>query len=137
MERQALIKLKGKAESSETDIIDFTTQGKVYFDKNNVTIEYDESEMSGMEGSISKVIVAGDSVTLNRMGAYTSTMAFIKGQELPAEITTPQGSIKLKVYTDILKINISKESVVLNLRYAFTMGGERIRNTLIINCQII
>ena len=136
MEKEALIKLHGKAEGSDSDIIDFTSVGKVAIEENIICIEYDESEMSGMEGSVSKIIIAGDTVTLNRMRTYVSTMAFIQGQEMPAEIITPYGMMKLKVFTDEIKLDVTENNIELMLDYAFSMGGERVKNYLTLSCHI-
>lgn len=136
MEKEALIKLNGRAEGAESDIIDFTSIGKVDIKEDSICIEYDESEMSGMEGSVSKIIITGDTVTLNRMGTYVSTMAFVEGQEMPAEIITPYGMMKLKVFTDKIKLDVTKNHIDLVLDYTFSMGGERVKNYLTLSCLL-
>jgi uncharacterized beta-barrel protein YwiB (DUF1934 family) len=136
LEKEAFIKLRGRAEGEKSDIIDFTSVGKVDIKEGSITIEYDESEMSGMEGSVSKIIISGNTVTLNRMGTFVSTMAFVEGQEMPAEIITPYGMMNLNVFTDKVKLEITDKHIELDLNYAFSMGGERVKNYLTLSCQI-
>jgi uncharacterized beta-barrel protein YwiB (DUF1934 family) len=133
--KEALIKLKGKVGTGE-DVIDFTSIGNVEFNNNNIYIEYDESEMSGTEGAVSAIIISEDAVTLNRMGSWVSTMAFIEGQETPADILTPFGMMKINVFTDKLKLTTEDNHIQLKLSYTFSLGGERIKNYLTLDCQI-
>lgn len=134
--REAFIKLQGKAAGGGEDIIDFSSVGKAEINKDSIYIEYDESEMSGMEGSVSTIVISGDAVTLNRAGAWVSTMAFVEGQETLADIITPFGNLKVNVFTDKLKLNVSDNHVELALNYAFSLGGERINNYLTLSCQL-
>jgi len=135
LKKDALIKLQGRAEGSEVDIIDFTSMGTVSFEGSAICIEYDESEMSGMEDSVSRIFIDGGSVTLNRVGTYVSTMAFIEGEELPAAISTPHGEMNIRIFTDNISLSVTDNKIDLNLNYAFSLGGERIRNHLWLNCR--
>lgn len=134
--KEALIKLHGMADGNKDNIIDFTSIGKVDINKDSIYIEYDESEMSGMEGSVSTIVISGDTVTLNRMGAFMSTMAFVQGQEMPADINTPYGLMQLNVFTDKMIIDVTENHIDLKLNYAFSMGGERVNNYLSLSCHI-
>lgn len=137
MIKEALIKLQGRAEGSEIDIIDFTSIGKVELTDRIVSVEYDESEMSGMEGSVSKIVISGDLVTLNRIGEYVSTMSFIEGKETPADIVTPHGQVSLNIFTDKIHVSVTDTNIDLNLNYIFSISGERVRNTLKLSAQFM
>lgn len=134
--KEALIKLKGKAGLIVEEVLDFTSIGKAEINKDSIYIEYDESAISGIEGSVTKVVISEDTVTLNRMGTWVSTMAFIEGQETLADILTPLGNLKVNVFTDKLKLNVTDNHVKLQLDYAFSLGGQRVNNYLTLSCHI-
>lgn len=134
--REALLKLQGKIGPNEEDLLDFTSICKADIKKDSINIEYDESEISGIEGSISKIIISPEAVTLNRMGKIVTTMVFIESQETSTDIITPLGIIKLTVFTTKLTTSLSKNHIKLELAYTFSLGGERINNYLTLNCHI-
>lgn len=134
--KEALIKIKGQAGIDGEELIDFTTVGKAEIENNFITIEYDESQISGSECSVSTIIISEDAVTLNRMGNAVSTMAFVEGQETPADIITPFGNIKLNLFTDKIQLNVISNRIELKLNYNFSLSGERIHNYLTLTCQI-
>lgn len=135
--KEALIKLQGKAEGNEADLIDFTSVGKVEIKNGTIYIEYDESELSGMENTVSTIIISGDTLTLNRTGTWNSTMAFVEGEEMPADIVTPYGVMRLKVYTDKINVSVTDRHIAFNLKYAYSIGADRISNHLQGSCQIL
>jgi uncharacterized beta-barrel protein YwiB (DUF1934 family) len=135
--KEALIRLKGKTEGSTADLIDFTSIGKVEIKNDTIYIEYDESELSGMENTVSTIIISGDAITLNRTGEWTSTMAFVEGEEMPADIITSYGIMRLKVYTDKIDVSVSDRHIAFDLRYAYSIGADRISNHLRCSCEIL
>ncbi len=135
--KEALIRLWGKTEGSTADLIDFASIGKVEIKNGTIYIEYDESELSGMENTVSTIVISGDAITLNRSGSWAGTMAFVEGEEMPADIITPYGVMRLKVYTDKIDVSVTDRHIKFDLKYAYSIGADRISNHLRCSCQIL
>ena len=70
------------AQDNETDKIEMFTEGLMKVDGERVEITYEETEMSGMAGTTTRLIFdtgLADTVTLMRSGPVKVTMVFEKG----------------------------------------------------------
>ena len=83
----------------EEDSIDFTTDGRYSFDGNTASLTYQESEVTGMEGTETNVVVSADKVVVDRNGTVTSRMIFSPGEKHAFLYDTPVGSATMHMDT--------------------------------------
>lgn len=119
--KEVMLKIKGKQKSPEGEesIIELVTEGKFYNKNGAYYLVYDESEISGMEGSTTTLKIQGEKVSMKRFGANTSNLIFEKGRKHISEYETMYGDMTMEIMTNSLDINISdtgKGSIDLSYR---------------------
>ena len=87
----------------DNDGIEFTTEGRFYAKGNTTLIQYDETELSGMEGCTTSLTITPTRVRMRRSGEQlhdSTEMIFEKGKRLHGIYATPYGSIPMEVLTN-------------------------------------
>lgn len=59
---------------------ELVTEGRLEQDGNSYTLSYQESELTGLEGTLTTFQVEPDRVTLLRVGEFNSQMVFQEGR---------------------------------------------------------
>ena len=85
--------------SGDEDRIEFTTDGLYTYDEGVGCLTYMESEVTGMEGTRTSVMVMPDQVVVDRDGTITSRMVFREGMKNSLLMNTPYGSATLNIAT--------------------------------------
>ena len=83
----------------DEDAIDFTTDGLYTFDGETACLTYLESEVTGLEGTRTSVMVLPDKVVVDRDGSVMSRMIFREGEKNSFLYDTPVGSATLNMNT--------------------------------------
>lgn len=107
----------------EENTIELVTEGKLYRKDGADYITYEESEISGMENSRTRLKLEKDRVQMKRMGQSSSDMVFCKGQNHALDYRTPYGIFKMEIATDSLEVEIREEIVgsTVDISYTLTM----------------
>lgn len=107
----------------EENKIELVTEGKLYRKDGADYITYEESEISGMENSRTRLKLEKDRVQMKRMGQSSSDMVFCKGQNHALDYRTPYGIFKMEIATDSLEVEIREEIVgsTVDISYTLTM----------------
>ncbi len=108
MDKQ-MIKVVGiqRDPQGEENTIELITEGKRYIKNNAMYIVYEESEISGMEGSTTTLKIEGDNrVSMKRYGSADSHMVFEKGRHFSGEYKTPYGHFKMELKTRELMVDL-------------------------------
>lgn len=85
---------------SLTTEAEFQKQDGVYF------IDYQESEITGLDGTNTSIEIGNNYVSLSRNGAVNSQMLFMKEKKTSSYYNTPYGNFMIGIYTDNLSIDI-------------------------------
>ncbi|MEG0377478.1 MAG: DUF1934 domain-containing protein [Eubacterium sp.] len=104
----------------------FSTEGAMYREHNDTPcLTYNESEVSGMEGTTTTVKVEGDKVSVIRLGAVNSIMEFEKGKRNVTLYSTPYGEIAMGIFTKVVNVdyNDMKDPVNVKVNYAIEVEG--------------
>ena len=91
----------------EENNIEMITEGKFYKKNGVYYIVYDESELTGMEGSTTTLKIEGKKVSLKRFGNNNSKLTFEKGQKHITEYETFYGNMPIEVVTSNVDVDIS------------------------------
>lgn len=108
--KNVMLKIKGKQTNidGEENIIELITEGKFYIKNGSYYLVYDETEISGMEGSTTTLKIQGQKISMKRFGNNTSNLVFEKGKKHIAEYETLYGDMTMEVMTNSMDINISE-----------------------------
>ena len=101
MEKDVVISIKGmqKYEGTASDTIELVTQGRLMRDGSCYTLTYQESEVTGLEGTLTTILVEDEQVTLMRAGEINAQMVFQEGRRHLSMYNTPYGAMAIGVNT--------------------------------------
>lgn len=121
MEKAVTISIKGKQEMDgmPADHMELVTQGKLERQSGVYTITYQESEVTGMEGTQTTIQVEedGECVTLMRTGGYNSQMVFEEGRRHLSMYNTPYGAMAIGVNTRHLLAELDEKGGCVEVDY--------------------
>lgn len=120
MEKDVVISIKGmqKYEGNDPDTVELVTAGRLMKDKVGYTLSYQESEITGLEGTLTTIQVEGEQVTLMRMGEFNSQMVFQEGRRHLSMYNTPYGAMSVGVNTRHLLADLSDKGGDIEIDYA-------------------
>ena len=110
MEKEVIISIKGmqKYENAELDTIELVTWGRLERDGESFTLSYQESAVTGMDGTLTTFQIEPERVTLLRVGEYTSQMVFQEGRRHMSMYNTPYGTMSIGVNTRHLTAQVGE-----------------------------
>lgn len=121
MDKSVIISIKGvqTVENGEPETIELVTQGQLIdCGDDGYTLTYQESELTGLEGTLTTFQVERDCVTLMRMGEFNSQMVFQLGRRHFSMYDTPYGALSVGVNTRKLKANLGPTGGEIEIDYA-------------------
>ena len=101
MEKPVIISIKSTQNmDGQEDTIELVTQGVLrHSEEEGFALVYPESELTGLEGTLTTFRIAPDRITLLREGTINSEMIFEEGQKHFSLYETPFGGLMLGVNT--------------------------------------
>ena len=111
--------------------IEMYSEGELYITNDRVIIAYDESELTGMEGSHTQVRFernAPELVTMMRSGSVSTILVFEEGKRHICTYQTPYMPFEICVYTKKV-VNNLLESGVIELDYIVEIRGAQAERT--------
>lgn len=105
----------------EEERLEFTTDGYYYYDGENGCLSYMESEVTGMEGTRTSVIVMPDQVVVDRDGTVTSRMIFREGLKNSFQYATPFGSANMGIDTRRIRHSMNEDGGDVEIDYVVDM----------------
>lgn len=122
MDKKALISITS-VQDIQDEAIEVVTPGRFYLEDNKFIVVYKETEISGMDGTTTKIIVHNDKVILNREGSTTANMEFEKALEHISMYKTPYGLLDMKIKTNDLYIAVDENGGEVKIKYTITVEG--------------
>lgn len=135
--KDALISIKGLSGTDEDgEDIEFVTGGEYSFEDKTAAFEYMESELTGMSGTRTRVLVDRNGVLITRSGAVTMHMAFEEGRKNYFNYDTPYGSVTMGLSTQSIKNELTPGGGRLEVRYLLDLDNTMTtRNKVEINIK--
>lgn len=121
MPDNVIISIKGTQFSAEggPDEMELVTAGVLSREgEDRYTISYEESELTGLEGTTTVVQVDGPRVTLMREGSINSQMVFEEGQRHLSMYETPYGSLSVGILTRRMRSTLGESGGDLEIDYS-------------------
>ena len=121
MENNVIISIQGRQsfEDQEPEVIELVTEGQLSQDgEDGYTLSYQESELTGLEGTLTTFQVEPNRVTLLRVGEVNSQMVFEEGRRHLSMYNTPYGALAVGISTRKMKAHLSEAGGSIEIDYA-------------------
>ncbi|NTW05472.1 MAG: DUF1934 domain-containing protein [Peptococcaceae bacterium] len=126
--KKVLITVAAIQESAEGDdsTISLVTQGKYYQKNNAYYLLYEESEISGMEGTTTSIKAETGKVVLNRMGTLQFRQVFEQGQPYKGVYLTSVGVFDVQVLPSRVAVDLNSSGGSIQLEYDIEVDNQRL-----------
>lgn len=105
----------------DEDYLDFTTDGLYTYDGEVGCLSYLETEVTGMEGTRTSVIVMPDQVVVDRDGLITSRMIFKEREKSSFLYNTPYGTATMNINTRRISHSLDEHGGSVEIDYVVDM----------------
>ncbi len=120
MEKDVLISIKGfqRYEDAPPDLVELVTEGRLERTGQGYILSYQESELTGLDGTLTTFQVEGEQVTLLRVGEFNSQIVFQEGRRHLSMYNTPYGAMAIGVNTRHLSAELNDQGGDIEIDYA-------------------
>lgn len=124
MHDNVIISIKGKqVNENGPDEMELVTEGRLICNDKGVLVSYQESELTGLQGTTTMLRINGPVVTLLREGTVNSQMVFEEGRRHLSMYETPYGSMSVGINTRRVKNTIGETGGDLEIDYAIEIDN--------------
>ena len=118
-----LLSIRGEQyfDDIDTDATELMTEGTMVLTEDGMVLSYQESQLTGMEGTTTTFEVKGPRVTLIRSGTVNSQMVFEEGRQHTSLYETPFGELTVDIQTSTLKHNLTQRGGVMEIKYSIAV----------------
>ena len=89
--------------------------------EDGIVLSYEESELTGMEGTTTRFQIRGPRVILTRSGTVNSQMVFEEGRQHTSLYETPFGELSVDIQTSVLKHNLTERGGLMEIKYSIAV----------------
>lgn len=137
MNKKAVITVDSTVLNEDEDTIGVVTPGDFYDIEDGFKVEYDETKLSGMEGTKTSIIIRPKSFDLIREGTTETKMEFRVNERTVSMYKTPYGILDISIFTKKLSIDVDENGGTIKAVYILEIGDHTELNTnLDINIKI-
>lgn len=116
------IRSEQRYEDMEPDAIELMTEGTLRLTgEGSILLSYQESELTGLEGTTTTFEVRGPQVILSRVGSVNSQMVFEEGKQHTSLYETPFGELAIDIRTSRLRHSLTERGGLMDLRYSISV----------------
>ncbi|MDQ0148834.1 DUF1934 domain-containing protein [Eubacterium multiforme] len=124
MEKKAVIKIVSNATMENGELIEVVTPGSLKSENEEIIALYKETEISGMDGTDTKLRIGGDYVVLEREGSTSTKMHFQKDKQSICLYNTPYGMLELTIDTKGLEIDMNEDGGKVEIKYEMQVADQ-------------
>ncbi len=120
-------------DSVDATRIDIDYEGVMYLKDGRLFIEYDESELTGMEGAKTQISFdtkATDFVVMNRTGAVKGSLCFEAGSRIECVQDSGEMMLSFVIDTESLTNNINIDGGDLKILYGMEFRGSLVQRSI-------
>ena len=133
MDKSVIISIKGKQsyEDVEDETIELVTEGLLNKEgEGEYTLSYQESALTGLEGTLTTFQVEQGRIPLMRIGEVTSQMVFEEGRRHLSMYDTPYGALAIGINTRRMRSSLGEHGGDIEIDYAIeidhAMAGQNL-----------
>ena len=105
----------------DPDATELMTEGTMTLTENGMVLAYEETALTGMEGTTTSFQIQGPQVILTRSGTVNSQMVFEEGRQHTSLYETPFGELTVDIQTSTLKHNLTQRGGVMEIKYSIAV----------------
>lgn len=126
MEKQIILFVRGEQtyDAVAPEVTELSTEGVMTIDGEEITLTYQESEITGMEGTTTRFTVRGDMAVLERTGTIVSRMEFTRGERSSSLYETPWGTMVVDISTTKLTHRITERGGVMEIAFTIAVNHQ-------------
>lgn len=129
MEKKALVKVISNANIQDEDLIEVISPGIFTDIDDGYKVEYEETEISGMEGTITTIYLYGKKIILEREGSTSTKMVFAQNEPSVSLYNTPYGMLEITISTSKIDVNMSDNGGSVYIEYEMAVAGQEPAST--------
>ena len=115
------IRSEQRYEDAEPDSMELMTEGTMTVTPEGISFSYEESALTGMEGTTTTFEVREPQVILTRSGAVNSQMIFEEGRQHTSLYETPFGELTVDIQTSRLRHNLTGRGGLMEIKYSIAV----------------
>lgn len=137
MHKKAVITVKSSVSVDDDELIEVVTPGEFSILKDSFKVEYDETKLSGMEGTKTTMIIKDKRFELIRSGSTETNMEFERNKQSISLYKTPYGAMGVTIDTKKLDINVDENGGKVEIVYTLDIEGQQmVRTNLSVDIRI-
>lgn len=129
MKKNAVISISSIQGVTKEEPISVVTPGTFYIKDNAYYAVYEETEISGMEGTTTTIKIRPDEFFLLRRGTTNAKMHFSNNEENMSLYDTPYGTLQLELKTNEMKIDVNDNGGKVFVKYDMKVSGQKLPPT--------
>ena len=129
MGKKAIISVISNANIEEDDMIEVVSPGSFEKIEDGFKATYEETEISGMEGTTTILTIKENQVILERQGTTSTKMIFKEDEDSIVLYNTPYGMLEIAISTNNLDVKIDEDGGKLDIEYEMSVYGQPPFNT--------
>ena len=125
-EKQIILFVRGEQtyDSVAPEVTELATEGIMTLDGEEIRLSYEETELTGMEGTTTRFTVRGDTVVLERTGMIQSRMEFRQGERSSSLYETPWGTMVVDIATTKLAPRRTERGGVMEIVFTIAVNHQ-------------
>lgn len=118
-ENNVIISIRGQQafQDADEESVELVTEGLLCRDHDTYTLSYQESEITGLGGTLTTFQIEKDCVTLMRVGEVNSQMVFQEGRRHLSMYETPYGNLAVGISTRRMRAAIDDRGGDIEIDY--------------------
>ena len=108
-------------QQEDEEQLEFSTDGYYYYEDGVGCLSYEESDVTGLEGTRTSMIVMPDQVVVDRDGLLTSRMVFREGTKNSFLYDTPFGQATMGIDTRHIRRSLDENGCQVEIDYVVDM----------------
>ena len=105
----------------DPDAQELMTEGTMTLTEDGMVLAYQETALTGMEGTTTRFQLRGPRVILTRSGTVNSQMVFEEGRQHTSLYETPFGELSVDIQTSVLKHNLTERGGLMEIKYSIAV----------------
>lgn len=126
IEKQIVLFVRGEQsyDGVAPEVTELATEGIMALDGEEISLTYEETELTGMAGTTTRFIVSGDRAALERTGMIQSRMEFKQGERSSSLYETPWGTMVVDIATTKLAHRLTERGGVLEIAFTISVNHQ-------------
>ena len=105
----------------DPDAQELMTEGTMTLTEDGMVLAYQETALTGMEGTTTRFQIRGPRVILTRSGTVNSQRVFEEGRQHTSLYETPFGELSVDIQTSVLKHNLTERGGLMEIKYSIAV----------------